>query len=1214
MKQPRADIKIEKKSSAKGAKTSIARPGNNIAIKNNIKSAIALTQEDVWYKRFMLLSAATGQITYIYDIKSGNVSWFGEIKKILGYSQKELSGGVKQWKDLVHPLDVVKAVKLLKIAERNCSTYETIYRFKTRKRKYITISEKGFFIPGENGKACQMVGQLTDITEKVNRDEIIKKKEEDFLSIIDEMPHFVYRIGLNGKITFANRAYRNSFGLKTNEILGKTAYDLHPREMADKYFADDKKVFKSKKTFYTIEENINKITGRKEIVEVFKIPLRNETGKVIGLQGVFWSITDRIAIQKALKSIESDYQEIFNSTGEAIIIHDAVTGKILEVNEIASAMYGHSKEEFLALTINDISSGDANFDKKHALMYITRLNEKKTFTMEWMAKKKNGSLFWAEVSLRKSRIGGKGKVLAVIRDISKRKEDEKALFLSQVSINTSHDAVIWFNKAGRVLYVNNTAFGMLRYSKKEIYSLSISDIENNSDSQYWQQRIDLLNKKGSINLETVFKDKKGVLIPVEISASFYKYEKDEFVFFVVRDITERKQAEEKLRESEKKFRDMTELLPQGVFECTPAGMVTYANKIMFELLQRTSEDLERGFHVIDSIAADERLQAGVNIKAILEGRAKSYQQYNMLRKDGLTFPVSIYTGLIKKEGNIVGLRGVIVDQTELAALEKEKKEKENLFSLLFEKAGDANLLIRDNRFIDCNETTVVMLKAESKETIISAHPWEISPEFQPDGRKSSEKALQNIETAYSEGNCRFEWVHRRFDGTLFFAEVVLTAVPINGIWHLHTSWRDITDKKNAEEKEKIYYQRLEKLLEIERKILSAQSTEAVSKAALNHLRITLDCHRASVILFDKEDDSFKVIALDTSINTGLKEGNVYSLSQSAFANPGNEEYYLINDMSLEENLSDLDSELKKEGVLSRLLIPITINNETAGSLSLSSTIRNNFNDENIKIAQDVAVSLSLALQHSKFVAQINKHNLELEKRVDERTSQLRQTISELESFSYSVSHDLRAPLRSIGGFSQAIIDDYSDKFDEEGNLLFQRIISATQRMSDLIDALLLLARITRSEMCVEKIDFSEMVSLTVNDIVRQNEERPNVTFIIQPGLFVRGDQKLLRIAVENLLNNAWKFTKNEEAAVIEFGQTAINGQETFYIKDNGVGLDMAYSGKLFGAFQRLHNKDEFEGTGIGLATTKRIIQRHNGSIWVESKINEGAVFYFNIPD
>jgi len=1167
---------------------------------------------DNLHNRIKLISAPAGQLIQIYDLKSGKISWAGNIKAIMGYSAKEIPKDHENRMKLIHPDDVKNVLKVIKNAQKTCSPYEVQYRFLTKNKVYITVSDKGFFIPDRNGKAAQIFVQVSDISNNILSEKKIKESEKEFLSIVNEMPHFIYRINLKGEITFANDAYRNLFGYSFSEILGKTAFDLHPKGLSKKYTLDNKKVFKSKKTFYTIEENVNIITGRKEIVEVYKIPLFDNAKKIIGLQGVYWNVTDKVLAQKTVKSAESNYKEIFNSTGEAIFIHNAVNGRILDVNETAAKMYGYSRAELCSLTIDELSAGDNLFNKARAVKNINKAPSKGSFSFEWRAKKKNGKLFWVEVALRKSKIGGKGRVLAAVRDISKRKEDEKALLLSQISINTSKDAVIWFNKFGRILYVNNAALEMLGYSKKEIYSLSISAIENINETDFWKKRLNLLNKKGSLLVESFFVNKKKDVFPVEMSVNYYNYENDEFIFAAVRDTSERKKAEERLRESEKRFRDMTELLPQGIYECDLNGKVTYGNKKILEILQYTVEDMKKGFYVMDSVFEEDKQNARENIKSLIEGKIRRPHEYKMIRKDGTIFPASIYSSLIDEDGVPKGVRGIIVDLSEKKAVEKEKQERDNLFTLLFEKAGDANLLIEGDQFIDCNETTVKVLNARSKDDIINTHPWEISPEYQPDGEKSSTKAGKYINIAFKEGSHRFEWVHKKFDDVLFYVEVVLTAIPIGGKWYLHTAWRDITDKKNAEQKEKIFYQRLEKLLEIERKILSAQSTEEIARAALKHLRVMLECDRASIVLFDKGNDEFTIIAMDSIIPTKFSEGAKYKLSESLISDIKEGGVLVNNDFSQDGTLPKTDRLLLEEGILSRLGVPLVVRNRVVGSLNLSSVSANNFNEEKIKIAQDVSVSISLALQHSSFIEQINNQNLELEKRIDDRTVQLRQTISELESFSYSVSHDLRAPLRSIGGFSQAIIDDYSDKLDEEGNSLLKRIINASQRMSDLIDAMLMLARITRSEIVFEKVDISALVSSVANEIFKYNEERNSVEFFIQPGLYVKGDQKLLRIAIENLMNNAWKFTKNKDKTIIEFGQTKINDEDVFYIKDNGVGFDMEYSNKLFGAFQRLHNRDEFEGTGIGLATTKRIILRHNGTIWAESRLGEESIFYFTI--
>lgn len=251
-----------------------------------------------------------------------------------------------------------------------------------------------------------------------------------------------------------------------------------------------------------------------------------------------------------------------------------------------------------------------------------------------------------------------------------------------------------------------------------------------------------------------------------------------------------------------------------------------------------------------------------------------------------------------------------------------------------------------------------------------------------------------------------------------------------------------------------------------------------------------------------------------------------------------------------------------------------------------------------------------ALQENQ--EQIRRINAELEQRVLERTAELAAANKELESFSYSVSHDLRSPLRSIDGFSQALLEDYNDKLDAQAQNYLHRVRAASQRMAQLIDDMLNLSRVSRGEMRREEIDLSRMARDITEQLQRAQPERI-VEVKIEDGIEARGDGSLLRIALENLLGNAWKFTSKQPSSRIEFGaQAGDAGEDVFFVRDNGAGFDMAYADKLFGAFQRLHPADEFEGTGVGLATVQRIIRRHGGRIWAESQPGRGATFYFTL--
>jgi PAS domain S-box-containing protein len=236
---------------------------------------------------------------------------------------------------------------------------------------------------------------------------------------------------------------------------------------------------------------------------------------------------------------------------------------------------------------------------------------------------------------------------------------------------------------------------------------------------------------------------------------------------------------------------------------------------------------------------------------------------------------------------------------------------------------------------------------------------------------------------------------------------------------------------------------------------------------------------------------------------------------------------------------------------------------------------------------------------------------ELNEMLQHRALELEAINKELEAFSYSVSHDLRAPLRSIDGFSKALLEDYHEKLEGEGRDYLQRIRKASQHMGQLIDDLLNLSRVARNEMHQDLVDLSEMVKEIASDLQEARADRI-VKFIIEDGVMVKGDSRLLRIFLENLIGNAWKFTEKNPDAVIQFGSLQYDGKTLYFIRDNGAGFDMTYANKLFGAFQRLHTQAEFPGTGIGLAIVYRIIQRHGGKVWAEGEPGKGATFYFTL--
>jgi two-component system, sensor histidine kinase and response regulator len=265
----------------------------------------------------------------------------------------------------------------------------------------------------------------------------------------------------------------------------------------------------------------------------------------------------------------------------------------------------------------------------------------------------------------------------------------------------------------------------------------------------------------------------------------------------------------------------------------------------------------------------------------------------------------------------------------------------------------------------------------------------------------------------------------------------------------------------------------------------------------------------------------------------------------------------------------------------------------------------------VAVFVELAKKTELLRRQAELLAASEQAALELAEARAELVRDLEHKNRELESFSYAVSHDLRAPLRRIDSFSRAVLESQGERLDEAGQRFLGRVREASQHMSQLIDNVLYLSRVTRADLREQEVDLSAIVSLILTRL-QEGEPDRELDAKIRPGVIVTGDGQLLKIAMENLLENAWKFTSKQPESRIEFGMTQAGGEPTYFVRDNGAGFDMSYADRLFGPFQRLHPQGDFPGNGVGLATVQRIIHRHGGRVWAEGLEGQGATFYFTM--
>jgi PAS domain S-box-containing protein len=420
---------------------------------------------------------------------------------------------------------------------------------------------------------------------------------------------------------------------------------------------------------------------------------------------------------------------------------------------------------------------------------------------------------------------------------------------------------------------------------------------------------------------------------------------------------------------------------------------------------------------------------------------------------------------------------------------------------------------------------------------------------------------------------------------------------------------DITERKQAEERLRRSADRLGMLHDMDQAILSARSLTDVGRAALGRIRRMVPCHRCTVVLFDPSRGQAQVLAgFAGGVSLSATTMPLEALSSGEVLRRGT--VRSTDDITTMENPPPIFRQLVADGIRSVLSVPLLVDGEAIGEINLASSTPAGFDAEHREIALEIATPLAIAIQHARLRDELARRTAELERRVAERGAALRTATSELESVLYSVSHDLRSPMRHIGGFAQLLLEDGGPTLDPAAQHYARRISEGAARLAGMVDDLVQFSRVSRQDMMRREVNLNTLVEDLVGHFQAEAAVEGRVfDWQVAELPTIEGDPELMRIAVEQLLANAVKFTRPRERATIRIRPVRSEEQDGLAVEDNGVGFRMAYAGKLFGLFQRLHRAEEFEGNGAGLALVQRIAQRHGGRVWAESEVNQGATFY-----
>jgi PAS domain S-box-containing protein len=640
-------------------------------------------------------------------------------------------------------------------------------------------------------------------------------------------------------------------------------------------------------------------------------------------------------------------------------------------------------------------------------------------------------------------VSGENEALAIVRDITERKQMEEALRLARFTVERVADAVYWIDPEARIVDVNEAAGRTLGYTREELTRMSLSDIDPAFSIARWPDTWKRLKETGTLTIEAQHRARNGRLIPVEIVANFIEFGGRELDCAFVRDITERKRVEETLRSSEARYRSLFDNMLNGFAYC----------RMLFE------DDRPHDF---------------------------------------------IYLAVNRAFAVLTGLEDVVGKRvTEVIPGIKESNPE------LFEIYGRVAVTGGSEKF----ETYVESLGIWFSVSVYSTEPGHFVATFDNiTERKQAEEALRESEA--------------KFRALLESASVGIVVIDHNG--HIVLA--------NACSAEMFGYGPDE---------LLGQPVEALMPQSLRTHHVE---HRTRFLTRPR----IRPLGIDLNLVGRRKDGGEFPV---------------------EIGLSFVET---KAGIL-------------------------------------IMGFITDVTERKRAEEEIHQLNANLEQRVIERTTQLEAVNKELEAFSYSVSHDLRAPLRAIDGFSRILLEDHASQLDAQAGRYLNLVREGAGRMGQLIDDLLAFSRLSRQPLLTQPVAPVDVVQQALADL-RHEQAGRQVEIVIGELPTCQADPALLRQVYVNLLGNALKFTRGREPARIEIGCRETDGVRAYFVADNGTGFDMQYAHKLFGVFQRLHRAEEYEGTGVGLAIVQRIVQRHSGRAWAEAEPDRGATFYFTIAD